>query len=80
MTDTGTGMSTEDAAFARDHARAYARPDLDAARADAYADWYVTTYLPGTRTLADLPGHDHAWPRFVDAAAAVAADRQAAQS
>jgi hypothetical protein len=67
MTATRPSLPADDAAFARQHARDYARPDINPERADAYAEWYAARYLPDAETLGDLPGHDTAWPRFLDA-------------
>ena len=58
-------MTAADRNFVFGHARDYARPDLDQARADAYARWYVQRYGPG-ETMDDLPSHDYAYHRFMN--------------
>jgi hypothetical protein len=62
-------LSPEDLAFVHQHAREYARPDIDSERASAYADWYTAEFTPYAESLDDLPPHssDHAWQRFRDA-------------
>jgi len=62
---TAAPLTREDREFLYGHARAYARPDVDPARADAYAAWYVARYAadPAT-TWEDLPAHPSAWLHF----------------
>ena len=59
-------MTAADRNFVFGHARDYARPDLDQARADAYARWYMERYAGPGETMDDLPAHTYAWPRFLN--------------
>ena len=59
-------MTDEDRDFLRGHARDYARPELDADRAEAYATWYVARYASQPDTvMTELPAHTYAWPLFL---------------
>lgn len=65
-------LTREDREFLHGHARAYARPDLDPARADAYAAWYTARYATDPdATWDDLPAHPSAWLHFTGERAAV---------
>ena len=60
-----SALPAHDVWFTWGHARDWARPDVDQERAEAYADWYVMTYVPGATDLGDLPSHPDVWMRFI---------------
>lgn len=60
-------LTDADRAFLTQHARDYARPDLDSGRADAYARWYLATYARWPdATMDDMPAHTSALAKFLD--------------
>ena len=67
----GSGLTREDLDFAYQHAYEYALgtsrdPDPEQEeRALDYATWYLAAYRD-EESMADLPGHRHAWARFAD--------------
>jgi N12 class adenine-specific DNA methylase len=67
----GPGLSREDLDFAYQHAYEYAlggsrdpSPEQEE-RAQDYAAWYLAAFR-GEESLADLPGHGHAWAQFTE--------------
>ena len=66
-----SGLTREELDFARQHAYEFAigtirNPDqAQEERALDYAAWYMAEF-GDAESLADLPGHDHAWGWFID--------------
>ena len=58
-------LTPADVEFLYGHARAYAGPNADPDRADAYARWYLDQYVRDAATMEDMPAHPHVWPRFL---------------
>ena len=74
---TPAALPAGDAEYARQHAADWARADLDPARGNAYADWYMTEFGQRAETLADLPAHPRVWLRFLDHERAQQAETEA---
>lgn len=61
----GKGLTPDELAFTREHARQWACPDVDPMRARAYSDFYMSTFASVASDMSDLPSHPSAWNLYL---------------